>query len=334
MKKTLIAILLMVSTVNVNASTIGRSNRPSGNSRAMEVYNARLAHEKFMAIVKERERKRMEEAERRNPKPQRKTFTRINMVTDVFPIEGDINTLTTLDSKQYDKVKLDRMEFEGDENRYLIFFHSKGNARIKVEFLPKDIRDKYDIHSWEDIESEREAERLRNIEEANRIAKEKRYKKFVQQEKEFAEKKISDEIVRKQQEIDDRIWITKINENRRLEEIALKKREIELREQKRKDDIAREAREQKQKELRKKELAEVKRQAIVALIWSVVFIGTVIVLGISLYMTPTIIAYHRRHHNKVAILTLNILLGWTFLGWVASLVWAVTKIEKELTSTE
>jgi len=333
MNKILLSILLVISTVNINASTIGRSNRPSGESNAMKVYKARLAHEKFMATIKERERKRMEETKRRNPKPQRETFTRTDLVTEIIPVEGDINTLTTLDSKQYDEVKLNRIELEGDENRYLIFFHSKGNARIKIEFLPKDIRDKYDIHSWKDIEdtreAEQEAERLHNIEEDNRIAEEKRYKKFYQQEKESAEKKLMDEAVRKQKEIDDKIWITKINQQRKLEEIALKKREIELREQKRQDDIRREIREQKQKELRKKRLAKAKRQAIIAGIVSMMVVITVVVLGILLYMTPSIISYYRHHHNKVAILTLNILLGWTFLGWVASLVWAVTKIEKD-----
>lgn len=54
--------------------------------------------------------------------------------------------------------------------------------------------------------------------------------------------------------------------------------------------------------------------AIAGLIGSLVFL--------ALYFLPTIIAYHRRHRNLLAILILNIFLGWTLLGWVGALVWA------------
>jgi hypothetical protein len=46
-----------------------------------------------------------------------------------------------------------------------------------------------------------------------------------------------------------------------------------------------------------------------------------IILGI--YFLPTIVA--GRHHNSGAIFVLNLLLGWTFVGWVIALVWAFTK---------
>ena len=36
------------------------------------------------------------------------------------------------------------------------------------------------------------------------------------------------------------------------------------------------------------------------------------------------IAGARRHHQTGAILVLNLLLGWTLLGWIAALVWAFT----------
>ena len=48
----------------------------------------------------------------------------------------------------------------------------------------------------------------------------------------------------------------------------------------------------------------------------------------AVYLLPSIIAAFRRHHNTAAILALNVLLGWTVLGWVVSLVWAVTAIKK------
>lgn len=48
-----------------------------------------------------------------------------------------------------------------------------------------------------------------------------------------------------------------------------------------------------------------------------------VVLGvlIPLYFLPTIVAVRRRHHAKVGIITLNVLLGWTVWGWVIALVW-------------
>lgn len=45
---------------------------------------------------------------------------------------------------------------------------------------------------------------------------------------------------------------------------------------------------------------------------------------LCLYLFPSIIASNRRHNNASAITVLNIFLGWTFLGWVISLVWALT----------
>ena len=44
-----------------------------------------------------------------------------------------------------------------------------------------------------------------------------------------------------------------------------------------------------------------------------------------LYMLPTIIAAVQQRTNTGAIAALNALLGWTFIGWVVALVWAMTK---------
>ena len=43
------------------------------------------------------------------------------------------------------------------------------------------------------------------------------------------------------------------------------------------------------------------------------------------YFLPALIAFLRQHKNKLAIFLLNLLLGWTILGWVGSLIWSVTK---------
>lgn len=49
------------------------------------------------------------------------------------------------------------------------------------------------------------------------------------------------------------------------------------------------------------------------------------VLLFAFYFLPTLIAFLRNHKNKLAIFLLNLLLGWTVLGWVGSLIWSVMK---------
>ena len=45
---------------------------------------------------------------------------------------------------------------------------------------------------------------------------------------------------------------------------------------------------------------------------------------LALYFLPTIIAVYRKKRNLAPILLVNILLGWTVIGWIVSLVWAVS----------
>jgi hypothetical protein len=42
------------------------------------------------------------------------------------------------------------------------------------------------------------------------------------------------------------------------------------------------------------------------------------------YFLPTIIAILRKKTNVPAILLVNFLLGWTVVGWIVALVWAVS----------
>jgi len=46
-------------------------------------------------------------------------------------------------------------------------------------------------------------------------------------------------------------------------------------------------------------------------------------LGFVLYFLPTILAFARNKRDTTAILLLNIFLGWTMIGWVVALVWAM-----------
>jgi Superinfection immunity protein len=51
-------------------------------------------------------------------------------------------------------------------------------------------------------------------------------------------------------------------------------------------------------------------------------VGAVIL--ILLYLIPGLVALKRNHRNRNAIGVLNLLLGWTVLGWIVALVWANT----------
>jgi hypothetical protein len=61
----------------------------------------------------------------------------------------------------------------------------------------------------------------------------------------------------------------------------------------------------------------------------VLFVLSVILLVFTIYFLPSIIASCRGHHNLAAIIALNLFLGWTFLGWVAAIVWALTQVERQ-----
>lgn len=63
-------------------------------------------------------------------------------------------------------------------------------------------------------------------------------------------------------------------------------------------------------------------EVILVAVLVLVFFG----LGVFLYFLPAFIAFRREHHNRMAILILNIFLGWTFLGWVAALIWSFTAV--------
>lgn len=48
-----------------------------------------------------------------------------------------------------------------------------------------------------------------------------------------------------------------------------------------------------------------------------------VVFGLPLYVTPAVIAFVRGHGHRIPVLALNVVLGWTGLGWLAALMWAV-----------
>lgn len=62
-----------------------------------------------------------------------------------------------------------------------------------------------------------------------------------------------------------------------------------------------------------------------------VFPGIIIIMfiliGLAVYFLPTIIAMSQHHVNALAIFIVDFLTGWSLVGWVIALVWAVKKKE-------
>ncbi len=47
-----------------------------------------------------------------------------------------------------------------------------------------------------------------------------------------------------------------------------------------------------------------------------------VVLSCAGYFLPFLIADHKKHKKLPAIFGLNLLFGWTIIGWIVALVWA------------
>lgn len=49
-----------------------------------------------------------------------------------------------------------------------------------------------------------------------------------------------------------------------------------------------------------------------------------VAVAMVVYFVPCLVGSRRNHRNAMPIFILNLLLGWTFVGWVGALVWAMT----------
>ena len=47
-------------------------------------------------------------------------------------------------------------------------------------------------------------------------------------------------------------------------------------------------------------------------------------ISLALYLLPTIIVLARRKKNVLGPILVNVLLGWTVIGWIVALIWALT----------
>ncbi len=48
----------------------------------------------------------------------------------------------------------------------------------------------------------------------------------------------------------------------------------------------------------------------------------------AIHFLPTIVAALRNSRNVVGIFLVNLFLGWTVIGWIVALIWAVTSDPK------
>jgi len=51
------------------------------------------------------------------------------------------------------------------------------------------------------------------------------------------------------------------------------------------------------------------------------------VMALGLYLLPTLVAWFQQHPQLYAIAALNLLLGWTLVGWIGALVLALNPEE-------
>lgn len=62
-------------------------------------------------------------------------------------------------------------------------------------------------------------------------------------------------------------------------------------------------------------------------------LSAMLVVGWILYFIPALIAAHRQHPQLLPIFALNLLLGWTVVGWVAALIWGLVRSAEPAAAT-
>jgi hypothetical protein len=62
---------------------------------------------------------------------------------------------------------------------------------------------------------------------------------------------------------------------------------------------------------------------------SVLLYTLIAIAGLAIYFAPTIVACYKDHKYASLLFLVNLLSGWTVLGWIACLVWAQNDDIKE-----
>ncbi len=57
--------------------------------------------------------------------------------------------------------------------------------------------------------------------------------------------------------------------------------------------------------------------------FAIIAVAIACFVGLAVYFIPTIIAIARHKRSALGIFLVNLLLGWSFIGWVAALVWSL-----------
>jgi Na+-driven multidrug efflux pump len=50
---------------------------------------------------------------------------------------------------------------------------------------------------------------------------------------------------------------------------------------------------------------------------------TLLAIAVTIYFIPWVLSVLSNNRNSQAIGLLNLFLGWTFIGWVVALIWAI-----------
>ena len=67
------------------------------------------------------------------------------------------------------------------------------------------------------------------------------------------------------------------------------------------------------------------------LLMGLVFLGVPIAAFLAFYMTPTVIAYFRKFKDWKTIGVVNLLVGWSIIGWLAVAFWVLWSLSAQQT---
>jgi hypothetical protein len=56
----------------------------------------------------------------------------------------------------------------------------------------------------------------------------------------------------------------------------------------------------------------------------------VVLLALGLYWLPSLLGWHRRCPDLFMVVVVNALLGWTIIGWLVALAWALRPAARHL----
>jgi hypothetical protein len=53
-----------------------------------------------------------------------------------------------------------------------------------------------------------------------------------------------------------------------------------------------------------------------------------LVMVLLIYFAPTVVAVARDHQDRLAIGAVNLLFGWTMVGWLLAFIWSLTGVRE------